>query len=88
MVAPNEFWLQVHQLAAAYDAEGENAAERGHNIIAEFHDMSPLAQHQVLAALLRLTVNVPAIYSLLIADIKKAKNHKPKSRCAIQERVA
>lgn len=78
MVAPNEFWLQIHGLVAAYDAECLNAAERAENIVAEPRDMSPLARQELVAELLRLTVCIPAIYSLVIADQKKANQNKPR----------
>ena len=54
MVAPNEFWLQLHRLAGAYDAEGLNASQRTENIVAELRGMSPLAQRELVAELLRL----------------------------------
>ncbi len=86
MVAPNEFWLQIHGLAAAYDAEGLNAAERAENIIAELGDMSPLARQELVTELLRLTVCIPAIYSLVIADQKKAHQNKPR-QCRSTRRI-
>jgi hypothetical protein len=78
MVAPNEFWLQLHRLAATYDAEGLNATERAENIVAELRDMSHLARRELVAELLRLTVRIPAIYSLVIADQRKANRSKPR----------
>jgi hypothetical protein len=76
MVAPNEFWLQIHRLVGAYDAEGLNAAQRAENIVAELRDMSPLAQRELVAELLRLTVCIPALYSHMIADQRKAEHEE------------
>lgn len=78
MVAPNEFWLQIHGLIGAYDAEGVNAAERAQNIVSELRDMSRLAQRELVAELLRLAVCIPALYSLVIADQRKDNQHKPR----------
>jgi stress-induced morphogen len=78
MVAPNEFWLQLHRLAEAHDAEGLNEAHRAENIVAEFQNMSQIAQRELVAELLRLTVHVPALYSLVIAEVKKDEHKKAK----------
>jgi hypothetical protein len=88
MVAPNEFWLEVYRLAAAYDAEGLSAVDRDKSIVAEFHAMSPIAQRELLAAILRLAVHVPAIYSLVLADMKKTKRKHEKFEAEIEKRVA
>jgi hypothetical protein len=80
MITTNDFWLQVHRLATAYEAEGETAADRYEQILAQFHDMPPIAQREVVADLLRLTVHVPSIYSEVLSDIRQAQ-HKP-AKCA------
>jgi len=54
MIPPNEFWLQVHRLVAVYDAEGLDATHRSKNIVDQFHGMSPIAQRELAADLLRL----------------------------------
>jgi hypothetical protein len=77
MIAPNEFWLQVYRLATAYDAEGLTTTECNEQIVAEFHGMPSNAQREVVAALLRLAVLVPSIYTLVLADIRKTKHGKP-----------
>lgn len=88
MIAPNEFWLQIYRLATAYDAEGRTTTERNEQIVAEFHDMPPIAQLEVLAALLRLAVHVPSLYALVLADIRKTKHQKPTSERALHKSVA
>ena len=35
MISPNDFWLQLHRLAEAYDAEGLTDEERAINITDE-----------------------------------------------------
>jgi hypothetical protein len=87
MVAANEFWLQVYRLATAYEGEGLTTTERNEQIVAEFHDMPPIAQREVVAALLRLTVHVPSIYTLVVADIRKTKHQKRKCPRALEKSV-
>jgi hypothetical protein len=43
MIAPNEFWLHLHRLADAYDAEGLSKEERATNIISQFLEMPVIA---------------------------------------------
>jgi hypothetical protein len=88
MVAPNEFWLQVYRLATAYEAEGLTTTERNEQIVAEFHDMPPIAQREIVAALLRLTVYVRSVYTLVSADVRKTNHRKPQCARALGERVA
>lgn len=88
MIAPNEFWLEVYRLATAYEGEGRILTERNEQIVAEFHGMPPIAQREVVAALLRLTVHVPSIYTLVLADMRKTKHKKPKCVRALEKSVA
>jgi hypothetical protein len=62
MYSPNEFWLNLHRLAAAYDAEGATIGERNANITRQFQDMPYLAQREVLGELQRLVHRLPELY--------------------------
>ena len=88
MIAPNEFWLEVYRLAKAYEGEGLTTTERNEQIVAEFHDMPPIAQREIVAALLRLTVHLPSVYTLVLADIRRTKHQKPKCARVLQKGVA
>ena len=88
MIAPNEFWLQIYRLATAYQGEGLTTTERNEQIVREFHEMPPIAQREVVAALLPLTVQVPSIYTLVTADIRKTKHQQPKCGRGLQKSVA
>jgi len=67
VVSPNEFWLQLHRLAVAYDAEGLTAQERAENIVEQLRDMPHIARRAVLADLLQVAVNIPDLYPLATA---------------------
>lgn len=67
MIAPNEFWLCVHQLADAYDAEGLTAEERAESIVDELRKMPPITQRQVLGDLSRLVGNLSDLHTLTVA---------------------
>ena len=67
MIAPNEFWLRLHQLAEAYSAEGLTPAERSANIIDQFAGMPPIAQRELLADLRHVADRCPDLYPLATA---------------------
>lgn len=52
MVSPNAFWLQLHQLAVAYRAEGLGTPARKQNIVDQFHEMPLITQRELIADLL------------------------------------
>jgi hypothetical protein len=67
MICPNEFWLQVHRLADAYDAEGLTRQERAENIVSQFLEMPRIAQRAILDDLRVLALCLPDIYPLAVA---------------------
>ena len=73
MVPPNEFWLNLHRLAEAYDAEGLNTDERGANIVDQFRAMPSVAQRQVLGDLLRIITALPDVYPLVVAAANESE---------------
>ena len=73
MIAPNQFWLHVHTLADAYEAEGSSPDERVENVVRQFERMPPIAQRQVLADLLRLTIHIPELYPLIVSAAKDSE---------------
>ena len=76
MIAPNEFWLRLHQLAEAYRAEGLTPEERSANIISEFAEMPPIAQREVLADLRQITDRCPDLYPLATAAAKDSERRR------------
>jgi hypothetical protein len=80
MIAPNQFWLHVHTLADAYEAEGLEPDERVENIVRQFEGMPLIAQRQVLADLLRLTIHIPDLYHVIVAAAKAGEWPKPAGR--------
>jgi hypothetical protein len=70
MRPPNEFWLCLHRLAQAYDAEGLSRAERGENIVLQFSAMPPTARRQVLGELAELTIALSELYPQTMVVVK------------------
>ncbi len=62
MVTPNEFWLALHELAAAYDAEGSTEGEREQNIMHQLQRMPPAVQRQLLADMQRIAAHVDELF--------------------------
>ena len=73
MVSPNEFWLHLHQLAEAYDAEGLTATERTANIVEEFKALPLIAQCQVRGELLRAITYFTDLYGLVAAEVNASE---------------
>jgi hypothetical protein len=80
MIAPNQFWLHVHMLADAYEAEGASPDERVENVVQQFERMPPIAQRQVLADLLRLTIQIPDLYPSIVSAAKASDGVNRTSR--------
>jgi hypothetical protein len=79
MVSPNDFWLQLHRLAEAYDAEGITSDERAHNIVQQFRELAHPARRELLAELLQITVHLPDVYPLVMAAANDDQ-HSTKTR--------
>jgi len=62
MRTPNEFWLCLHELARAIDAEGRTEEERRSNIVASLEQMPAIARGQVLNELIELLTFLPDLY--------------------------
>jgi hypothetical protein len=62
MVAPNEFWLNLHRLSNSLEAEGDNSDERLQNIVEQFREMPHIAQWEVVSDLVRLITYLPDVY--------------------------
>ena len=75
MVSPNDFWLQLHRLAEAYDAEGLTLEERAQNIVQQFRELAQPARRELLAELLQITVHLPDVYPLVMAAANE--DHQP-----------
>lgn len=68
MSSPNEFWLHLHRVAEAYDAEGLTTTERTANIVDEFREMPLPAQTQVRAELLWSIACFTDLYGLIATE--------------------
>ena len=72
MIAPNEFWLCLHDLARSIDAEGRTDEERRANIIACLDQMPRSARTQVVNELIELLTFLPDLYPQVVAATKSA----------------
>lgn len=66
MRTPNEFWLCLHELARAIDAEGRTDEDRRANIVASLEQMHPVARTQVISELVELMTFLPDLYPQVI----------------------
>jgi hypothetical protein len=73
MVTPNEFWLNLHRLAESYHAEGLTPDERQKNILAQFKEMPPIAQRELLRDLASVMMHCPDLYPAVIAEANAAE---------------
>ena len=72
MISPNEFWLEVHRLAVAYDCEGLSPGERTANILQQFREMPRAARREVLGDLLQIINHCPNLYALAVTQSNEA----------------
>ncbi len=70
MSTPNEFWLCLHELARAIDAEGRTAQERRANIVASLQQMHPVARTHVIEELIELMTFLPDLYPQVVQAAK------------------
>jgi hypothetical protein len=80
MTPPNEFWLCLHDLARAIDAEGRTDEERRENIIACLEDMPRIARGQVLTELVGLLTFLPDLYPHAVAATSPRQPSEPDGR--------
>ncbi|HZN35791.1 MAG TPA: hypothetical protein VFB80_18305 [Pirellulaceae bacterium] len=73
MISANEFWLNLHRLMEAYEAEGLTSDERAANIVAEFQLLPLTTQRQLLADLLKLSTRCPDLYPMIVAAANEAE---------------
>ena len=67
MRTPNEFWLCLHELARAIDAEGRSDEERRANIVNSLSEMPAIARGQVLGELVELMTFLPDLYPQVVS---------------------
>ena len=66
MIKANEFWLHLHILSEAHEAEGRTARERLENIAEQFHQLPPVTQRELLSDLTKLMACCPELHALLV----------------------
>lgn len=73
MISPNEFWLNLHQLAESYQAEGLTTQERTDAIVNEFLNLPPLVRRQVLGELKAMADHLPDLHNAMVAAASEAE---------------
>ena len=74
MKSPNEFWLQLHHLAEAYEEQGLNSDERAESIIAQFRGMPHIARRALLDEFRQLANSFPDLFALSVAAARGEQN--------------
>jgi hypothetical protein len=69
MRSPNAFWLRLHELSTAYEAEGLTADERMKYVIKQLMEMAPTEQRRLLQDLSQLLVDVSELYPEVFAVV-------------------
>ena len=72
----NEFWLYVHQLAAAYSNEGLTPQERAESIAHWFLSMPPVVQSELLAELDLIARHLPDVQAIVTAAQHETETSK------------
>jgi len=67
MKSANEFWLCLHALYRAYEAEGGSPPERAEAILAQFLKMPSIARREALESFWPLVQNFPDVYQSVVA---------------------
>jgi hypothetical protein len=80
VTAPNEFWLCLHRLAEAYEAEGLNADERAESILSELRGMPHVARREILNDFRLLASNFPDLFALSVAAAREADERSKTTR--------
>jgi hypothetical protein len=77
VATPNEFWLTLHDLAQAYDAEGLSPDERSENIMHQLRRMPPIVRRQVLSDMRQLCNHLEDLFASACATARDADHHEP-----------
>jgi hypothetical protein len=73
MAPPNDFWLSLHRLEAAFEAEGSYYRERIENIVLQFRGMPRAAQRQLMSELVRTTTDCTGLFSPVLMALKECE---------------
>ena len=73
MAPPNDFWLSLHRLEAAFEAEGSCYRERVENIVLQFSEMPRAAQRQLMNELVRTITDCNELYSPVLMASKESE---------------
>ena len=67
-MTPTEFWPALRLLAQLYDQQGLTPDERLESIRQQFLAAPPVAQRQLIADALRLSMDLPDLYAAVVSS--------------------
>ena len=67
MIEPAEYWPALHRLSDTSDRQGLGTDERLSAIVQQFLDMPPQVRRQLIADVLRLSLDLPDVYAAVTA---------------------
>src|SRR5262245_30773839 len=88
MLRPNEFWLQLHRLVEAYEAEGPTKDQRAERIGAQLREMPAIAQRALLNDLMLVAADIPDLYPLVAAELNGSRSRHDDLHCYLDDAIA
>jgi hypothetical protein len=73
----NDFWLNLHRLAQAYDSQGQSLEEREACILRQLSAMPRVAQREVLQELRRMAIHLPDLFPAASAAVEQGDSTPP-----------
>ena len=73
MIEPTEYWPALHRLSETSDRQGLGSDERLSAIVQQFLDMPPQVRRQLIADVLRLSLELPDVYAAVTAAANQAE---------------
>jgi hypothetical protein len=76
MTTPNEFWLALHELVQAVEAEGRTRPERINNTVETFRKMAKPAQRQILNEMVEAVTFLQELYPRALVSVGESEQRR------------
>jgi len=73
MIDTTEYWPALHRLSETSDRQGMGTDERLDAIVKQFLQMPPQIRRQLIADVLRLSLELPDVYAAVTAAANQAE---------------
>ena len=80
MIESSEYWPALHRLSEISDRQGLGTDERLSAIVRQFVDMPPQVRRQLVADVLRLSLELPDVYAAVTAAANQAEPDEDRFR--------